>query len=138
MLELLVAVMIAGKGPSSDERCIRAAVYREAGNQSLQGMRAVRQVVRNRGRKSGKNSCAVVKEPQQFSFYKKGTKLKDIKIPKNVLTRVKISEKIRPVLSKDHTHFYRADMKKPPVWAKKMRCKKVDDHMFCKLDKEKK
>lgn len=52
-----------------DVRCVAQAVYHEARGESVQGQRAVADVVMNRARsgKWGNDACAVVNAPKQFS-----------------------------------------------------------------------
>lgn len=52
-----------------DVRCVAQAVYHEARGESLQGQRAVADVVMNRARSGrwGAGACAVVNAPSQFS-----------------------------------------------------------------------
>lgn len=136
MNELILAILLASSDPSADERCMRAAVYKEAGNQSLKGMKAVRQTIRNRARRTGKSWCSTIKEPKQFSFYRPGTKLADVRIDKKWLHRYRKASIMPDVLSRDHLFFHHKDIK--PKWAGRMKCRKIDDHMYCKFDKEKK
>lgn len=59
---------------SEDQECIAAAVYFEARGEPIEGQLAVAEVVLNRAA-SGKypsSICAVVKQPAQFSFVRKG------------------------------------------------------------------
>lgn len=59
---------------SEDQECIAAAVYFEARGEPIEGQLAVAEVVLNRAA-SGKypsSTCAVVKQPAQFSFVRKG------------------------------------------------------------------
>jgi spore germination cell wall hydrolase CwlJ-like protein len=121
--------------PSVDEICLRVAVFKESGNQSLEGIKATRQTIRNRARKRGKKICSVVKEPQQFSFYKRGSKLRDVKIPKKFLQRYAKASTMPNVVSRDHEFFHHTSVR--PVWAARMKCRKIDDHYYCKLNKEK-
>lgn len=52
-----------------DVRCVAMAIYHEARGESLKGQKAVADVVMNRTRsgKWGRNPCAVVDAPRQFS-----------------------------------------------------------------------
>ena len=54
--------------------CIAMAVYFEARGESTIGQRAVSEVIMNRvsDPRWPSSACAVVKQPKQFSFYKKG------------------------------------------------------------------
>ncbi len=59
---------------NSEQHCLASAVYFEARGESLEGQLAVAEVVLNRSR-SGRypaTICAVVRQPAQFSFVRRG------------------------------------------------------------------
>ena len=64
-----VRVAKASSSVDSDVRCVAQAVFHEARGESLQGQKAVADVVMNRKRSGrwGSSACAVVNAPKQFS-----------------------------------------------------------------------
>jgi spore germination cell wall hydrolase CwlJ-like protein len=73
-LDALVAVHQAAETNGADEDCLANAVYFEARGEPLQGQLAVAEVVMNRAA-SGRypaSLCAVVVQPAQFSFVRRG------------------------------------------------------------------
>lgn len=67
----------------------------EAESESLQGMRAVLDVVRNRSKVLGKTSCEVVSQKGQFSFYHKKFKWK---LTQRALQNWRIVSTMEPVV----------------------------------------
>lgn len=70
----LVDAHAGTEAPNADQECIATAVYFEARGEPIEGQLAVAEVVLNRAA-SGKypaSICAVVKQPAQFSFVRKG------------------------------------------------------------------
>lgn len=63
------AVLRPARGDTDEVRCVAQAVFHEARGESLRGQKAVADVVMNRARsgKWGRNACAVVNAPGQFS-----------------------------------------------------------------------
>lgn len=73
-LSALVEAHAGTEASNEDQECIAAAVYFEARGEPIEGQLAVAQVVLNRAA-SGRyptSTCAVVKQPAQFSFVRKG------------------------------------------------------------------
>lgn len=73
-LRELVDARTDTEAPNADQECIAAAVYFEARGEPIEGQLAVAEVVLNRAA-SGKypaSICAVVKQPAQFSFVRRG------------------------------------------------------------------
>ncbi len=73
-LYALVDRFSAGAPLGDEANCIAVAVYHEARGESLEGQMAVAKVIMNRAA-SGKypaSWCAVVKQPAQFSFVRRG------------------------------------------------------------------
>jgi spore germination cell wall hydrolase CwlJ-like protein len=73
-LEQLATTLAASETTDETHECLAVAVYFEARGEPLTGQLAVAEVVLNRAR-SGKyppDVCAVVKQPWQFSFVRKG------------------------------------------------------------------
>lgn len=129
---LLLALLIAA-GPvegASNDTCTKAITYLEARGEGVRGIAGVRQVIRNRARKSGETTCKVVKRRGQFSSYRHGMNLTKVKTDKMFLTAWKKSVKIQP-LTGEYTHFYRKGS--TPKWARELECDRViKNHVFCK------
>ena len=73
-LDTLVADYAASQTGGAEQECLANAVYFEARGESLQGQLAVAEVVMNRAA-SGRypaTLCAVVVQPAQFSFVRRG------------------------------------------------------------------
>lgn len=131
-MEVLLFALILATQPTPDDHCFRAAVFKEAGAESVQGIKAVRQTIKNRARIDKKSICSVVKQPQQFSFYKRGMELKNVGHDRKFLHKFKKSSTMPPVVEKCVTHFHNKTVK--PSWARKMRLVgTVGNHRFyCK------
>jgi spore germination cell wall hydrolase CwlJ-like protein len=73
-LDALVADQAGGETRDAEQECLANAVYFEARGETLQGQLAVAEVVMNRAA-SGRfptSLCAVVVQPSQFSFVRRG------------------------------------------------------------------
>lgn len=128
---LLLALLLAQQAKAvkaadtKQQRCTAQAVVMEAENQTLRGKIAVRDIVMNRARKLGKSKCAVIRQPNQFSWYgKKPVPAVQIDEWEDVLSA-------KPVLSSDYLYFFRKDMQRPG-WSRGMKCKIVGAHRFCR------
>lgn len=125
MNELLLAILLSTQ-PTADDRCIQRAVFYEARGESFRARVAVRDIIRNRARASGKKACQVVYEKGQFSWTAKKHK-------KRVGRNYKKLLRAKPVLGKRYTHFYNPSVASPS-WGKKFKCKKLDRQNFCRVD----
>jgi spore germination cell wall hydrolase CwlJ-like protein len=125
--------------------CLALNIHFEAGNQPLRGKEAVAYVTLNRVASSGKDVCAVVAKPYQFSWV--GVKMPrkrlksgnyTLKIDKKALPRGKSWQKTlklaRFLLENTRkpppiTHFHATYVH--PRWAKKLIfVEKIGDHLF--------
>jgi spore germination cell wall hydrolase CwlJ-like protein len=114
---------------TADDMCLRAITYKEAGNQPVRGVAGVIQTIRNRARKRKKSVCSVVKEPHQFSAYKMGMNLRNVKIPKNFLHKFSEASKMRPVVASCVEFYHTVAVK--PAWSKERKfVGKIKDHKF--------
>jgi spore germination cell wall hydrolase CwlJ-like protein len=104
--------------------CLATNIYFEAGNQTMKGKLAVKDVTRNRG----KNICEVIFKKKQFSWTEKKSwdTIKDFLDDKPKLNKLemkvwkdskKAAASSRRVLSKAYTHFHTVDVN--PAWTGK-------------------
>ena len=108
-------------------KCLVWAVSDEARGEPLRGARAVLDVIYERMKRSGKSACQVVKQPAQFSGYRRGMKML---VDENMLTRFMVVARMAPVC-KGCTHFHSRQVK--PSWRKKLkRVMAVGNHVFLK------
>ncbi|HEC26716.1 MAG TPA: cell wall hydrolase [Gammaproteobacteria bacterium] len=118
--------------------CLAAAIYFEAGNQSVDGKYAVGQVVINRVKSPHfpGTVCGVVKQHKQFSFYWDG---KPEKLPHNKLNRIQwevsnvVAFSLLNAVVPDETNgalFYHT-LGVSPNWSAKMRITtRIGRHVF--------
>lgn len=119
--------------------CLTATIFHEARGESLQGQKAVANVVINRSLQSGKSICHEVKRKHQFSWYKphKEDKLFNIGYD-NFEKYSKIA--IEVLFENDNTYgsqfFHNPSVK--PYWIDKMK-KTITygNHIFYRLPKQK-
>lgn len=112
-----------------EQRCLSNALYWESRGESIKGQKAVADVVTNRTVKSGKSVCEVVAEPRQFAWYSKKPLLP---LDSNMRKLLTDTASVRTILSLEHYYFYSG---KKPAWSRKMICKKIERHNFCKENK---
>jgi len=104
--------------------CLATNIYFEAGNQTMKGKLAVKDVTRNRGN----NICEVIFKKKQFSWTEKKSwaTIKDFLDDKPKLNKLemkawkeskKAAASSRRVLSKAYTHFHTVDVN--PAWTGK-------------------
>ncbi len=67
-------VVTASATDWKEVNCLTAAIYKEARGESIQGKRAIAQVVMNRvkSKKYPNKVCKVISQPMQFPWYAKG------------------------------------------------------------------
>ena len=117
-------------------QCLASAVQYEANTESTKGKKAVAAVIVNRSIEQGKHVCDIIRQPRQFSWYRKG------KIGVNVhKDNVEVVKKLIAVAVNNsynnlnhlshYTYFYNHKQVKP-VWSKKMKCEVIGNHTFCK------
>lgn len=112
-----------GKEPSADEACLARTIWHEARGESFAAKVAVRDIVKNRMRQSGKSCKEVVYAKGQFSWTAKKHK-------KRVPRKYRKVLRAEPVLDRRYTHFYNPQ-EASPAWAKNVVCKTLDKQKFC-------
>lgn len=113
--------------PVSVVQCGAWVIHDEARGEPLKGARAVLDVVKERARLSGKTVCDVVKQPKQFSGYRKG---QSFHVTAEQVERYWAVARMKPVV-KGSTHFHATYVS--PKWTEKMkRTKRVGRHIFYK------
>ena len=118
--------------------CLVRNAYFESRGQGVKGMQAVTWVVLNRTKHPSYPStpCAVIKQPQQFSWY--GSKTPKIKEKDAYMQAERVVEGVLSGKLKDNTnsstHFHSARIK--PVWASRLSyTTTVGSHCFYKMKK---
>lgn len=107
--------------------CLGNALYWESRGEGLRGKAAVRDIVRNRAKNSGESFCNVLKKRAQFTWYSKGQPMRPLDNGmRKLLTEVAA---VDTMLSSEYLWFYSASA---PRWTKKMRCKRIGKHSFCR------
>lgn len=134
LTKLVSEVRVMDAGQMDDEaECLATAVYFESKGEPLDGQLAVAQVIMNRvedGR-FGRDICAVVKAPKQFSFVKGGS----MPAPTSraawetakAVALIAISGGW-PEIAPDATHFHATRVK--PGWKNLRRVATVGQHVF--------
>ncbi|WP_448583005.1 cell wall hydrolase [Thermaurantiacus sp.] len=117
---------------SPDMECLARAVYWEAKGERLEGQLAVAEVILNRvadGR-FGRDVCAVIKAPRQFSFVRAGVIPAPVDQAAYLVARaialIAIKEHWTPVVG-DATHFHATYVR--PGW-RLTRVAQVGNHIF--------
>ena len=114
--------------PTIDARCLSEALYREASGEPLRAVKAVLEVIKNRMHLKKKYACDVIAEKRQFSWHHAGYKFY---FNEERLTRLSEVDKMEAVLGDDsYLYFYSGEK---PIWAKVMKCKKINHLNFCRL-----
>lgn len=114
-------------------KCLANALWFEARGESLEGQKAVFEVIKHRELRLKKSTCKVLSQPQQFPWYKGQWKTpnEDMKL---MLDVAQWGNKV--LNDENYLWFYsRTVLDKPPHWAAKMKCTPVGNHMFCKEKK---
>ena len=118
--------------------CLSINAYMEARNQGVKGMQAVTWVVLNRTKHPSYPStpCAVIKQPQQFSWWNGKTpqiKEKDAYTQAERVVEGVLSGKLKDNTNSS-THFHSTRIK--PVWASRLSyTTTIGSHCFYKLKK---
>lgn len=114
--------------------CIATNIYKEAGNQSLQGKIAVGNVVMNRVQhpKFPKTPCGVIHQKSgrtcQFSWVCQNKSIKDFKLYSQVRDiAVDVYYDKVPDVTKGALYFHARSVK--PNWGKRLTVR-IDDHLF--------
>ena len=114
--------------PTIDERCLSEALYREASGEPLRAVKAVLEVIKNRMHLKKKYACDIIAEKRQFSWHHLGY---SFYFNEERLTRLSEVDKMEAVLGDDsYLYFYSGEK---PIWARQMKCKKINHLNFCKL-----
>jgi spore germination cell wall hydrolase CwlJ-like protein len=129
----LLFTPISTASTHTDEQCLSSAIYWEARGESIAGKKAVAEVVLNRSKAAGSSVCAVVKASGQFSFWPWKRIRKFDKEMQELLTEVDES----PTILNDENYLYFYSKYLKPYWSRKMSCRRIGNHLFCK-SKEKK
>ena len=110
----------------SESECLAYTLYKEANTEILRAKRAVYDVLLNRMRIRDKTACEIVKEKGQFSWYKRGMKLK---VTEDMLTELDNVSSMKPVLPRNAQYFHNKSVK--PEWARKLkRVTVIGGHTF--------
>lgn len=110
---------------TEDDICIAWVLHDEARGEPLRGQRAVYDVVKRRMKKRNLTACEVVKQPYQFSGYKRGMELA---ADEDMLQRLSKVRKIPPV-APNASYFHSKQVK--PSWKDKMkRVLSIGNHVF--------
>ena len=117
------------KPPTQYVACEAYTLYKESGNQSLRGSRAVLDTLVNRMAVSGNTCSTEVALPRQFSWHI--GKHQKFNLTKQMLDRYLAVIYISPVLSAEYKWFYSSHIAKPK-WAYRMKCRKIDSQYFCR------
>jgi spore germination cell wall hydrolase CwlJ-like protein len=121
-------VAVTSRDALQDDRCLASAIYYEARGEPIAGKKAVEEVITNRVMATGKSVCAVVKEPNQFSWYPHNRIRQYDDEMKAMLWEVR---EHRPVLRDDnYLYFHGRHIK--PSWTRRMICRMIANHRFCK------
>lgn len=116
--------------PTSNQ-CLATALWHEARGESLEGQRAVLDVILHRKLQSKKSACHVIAMPAQFSWFT-GEWVPTTPAMRKMLERVRAHPRI--LNDKKYQWFYSLTaLKKPPYWAAAMDCEPIGNHAFCKL-----
>lgn len=113
---------------SADKDCLAIAIHKEAAPRSVEDGKAVLQVIENRMRFKGKSACAVIKEPNQFSFVTEGMSWKASKRQLNYLEHLR---SVDDVVTSDTVYFHHKRVK----WKyakKKQFVKQIGVHKYYK------
>ena len=116
---------------AKDVKCLATAIYHEANTESLQGKKAVANVILNRVKHSDypNTVCGVISQKSQFSWYRK---VKHNYTDETLTIAREMLNKRR-----DNTNgalFFHSG--KNPHWTKKMKMtKQIGNHKFYRLNK---
>ena len=115
-----------------EQVCMARALYHEARNQPVEGIRAVFEVIVNRSNKSGESWCATISKRKQFSFLNSG-KIKLYTPMQEEEKRLLNSVKTLDNIFCGDVLFYHTTYVKP-IWTKRLQVeKKIGRHIFYKL-----
>ena len=124
-------VFVSASAYSKSDICLAIAIYHEANTESLQGKKAVANVILNRVKHSDypNTVCGVISQKSQFSWYRK---VKHNHTDETLTIAREMLNKRR-----DNTNgalFFHSG--KNPYWTKKMKMtKQIGNHKFYRLNK---
>lgn len=131
----LVARKATGETADAEQHCLASAVYFEARGEPLEGQLAVAEVVLNRTR-SGRypdGICAVVRQPAQFSFVRRGAIPRaDRASPawRRAVAVARIAQLGEPRMLADGVLWYHADYVSPSWGRRLARATRIGAHIF--------
>ena len=135
---MLISININAVELNNDLNCLAANIYKEARGESLQGKIAVGLVTINRveDKRWPNTVCKVVKQKNQFSWYKKHKHIK----PKDKKTWEEIVLIAKAILSKESSienngalYFLNLKTAKHKSWTKRLnKIASIDNHTFFK------
>lgn len=122
------------KARREEYQCMMVALHYESGNQPVEGIKAVAEVIRNRANRTGDSWCATISKRKQFSFLNSGKIKLNKKLDKELEHKyypIAVAEE--DVIGDKDVIFYHATYVSP-TWSKKMeKVVKIKDHIFYKL-----
>lgn len=115
----------------ADDLCLAWVIQDEARGESLQGQKAVLDVVTKRMQVRKLSACGVIRQPYQFSGYRPGM---TFELNKNVkekdLTRLYELRKMSPVV--EQATYFHAEYVRPSWKTDMKRLSKIGKHVFYK------
>lgn len=122
----------------TETQCLSLAIYKEARGEKQKGQVSVANVVLNRAEDSGKSVCSVVFAKGQFTWAKnwKPAKLtKKQEVGRFSSLAKQMLENRKNLRSEEFaaTHFHARNLKRKPIWARRMEVVAVyGNHIFYK------
>lgn len=126
LISLLTFFPISVKAQSEVE-CMSSVIYHEANTESIQGKKAVMQVVLHRAKMYKKSICETIKMHKQFSWVGKKPFIPYNNRMQQMLEDVSNHPK---VLNNEKFQYFFHKSLSPP-WAEKMHCMIIDSHKYC-------
>lgn len=112
---------------ASDEICLAVALFHEANTEPMKSKRAVYDVINSRMLDNGKSACDTIRERNAFSFVRRNTSWRVTDEMTEQLYEVMMMPR---VLDERYKYFFNKHLH--PVWAKKMVCRVVGEHKYCR------
>ena len=117
-------------------QCLASAIQYEANTESIKGKKAVAAVIVNRSIEQGKHVCDIIRQPRQFSWYRRGkigvnVHKDNVEAVKNLIALAANNRYNHLNHLSHYTYFYNHKQVKP-VWSKNMECEVIGNHTFCK------
>ena len=127
LIALFCAVCYNNVFAQTSAQCLYSVMYYESNMEPIEGQKAVLEVVFNRAREYDKSVCQVVKQKGQFSWV--GHKPFIAMTAQRARKLIDVQEQ-NDVVGDKVLYFYNTTVK--PKWAKKMLCKRIGGHNFCR------